>query len=431
VNNALTLVRNRVIAFYEIALGKGEYTVQERNIGLLYLDVLVVATLSAAASFNSAFALRLGASNTVIGLMTSIPALITVVSSVPVSVVLERRSHRWPVMLRSLAITRALFLLVPLIPWVVAKEYQAVVFLSVLSVRFITLQPFAAGFDAVLADIVPPRMRAQVFSWRNVLRTGAVVVLLLLIRPWLGLVSFPLNYQVVYLLGGIGGMVSIAILRRVHVPEFKRVVPSQKRQGFSLSLVRAIVAENPDYVRFLVNCLIGDSGAYLASPLYIIYYVRHLGASDGWIGSANLAASLSAMVGYIVWRRLLPRLGESRTLRVTWPVSGLFPLFIALSGSLNLVILVILWYGLMAPGLNLSHYNTLLEVCPQAHRPTYISVYRSLSNLLAFVLPMVGVTLAGWLGIRTVLAAGSALWILGGIMFSIMRVRVADSSRAG
>ncbi len=425
----LRLYLNRFLGLYEVARGRGQYDSQERNIALLYVEIAAASVMTAAANFNSAFALRLGASNALIGLMTSLPALITMLGMIPASAIVERQQKRWPMMLRSLEITRLLWFPLVLIPWVVPQPYQAPAFVALLTFRFLPILVFSAGFDSALADMVPPRLRAQVFSWRNIIATAAVIVSLALVRPWLELAVFPLNYQVVYLIGGIAGMVSQVFLRRIQVPDSLPRVPAERRRGMSLRAMRDAVAGNRQYVRFLTNSLVANSGAYLASPLYILYYVRTLNASDGWIASATLAANIAAMVGYVVWRRFLPRLGESKTLRGTFPLTGLYPLLIALSGSLNGVILVILWYGVISPGLNLSHYNTLLEVCPQARRPTYISVYSSVNNAFAFVLPLLAVALANRFGIVPVMAAASVLWVVGGLMFSLNRVQVDDPSR--
>jgi len=425
----LRLYLNRFLGLYEVARGRGQYDSQERNIALLYVEIAAASVMTAAANFNSAFALRLGASNALIALMTSLPALITMLGMIPASAIVERQQKRWPMMLRSLEITRLLWFPLVLIPWVVPQPYQAPAFVALLTFRFLPILVFSAGFDSALADMVPPRLRAQVFSWRNIIATAAVIVSLALVRPWLELAVFPLNYQVVYLIGGIAGMVSQVFLRRIQVPDSLPRVPAERRRGMSLRAMRDAVAGNRQYVRFLTNSLVANSGAYLASPLYILYYVRTLNASDGWIATATLAANIAAMVGYVVWRRFLPRLGESKTLRGTFPLTGLYPLLIALSGSLNGVILVILWYGVISPGLNLSHYNTLLEVCPQARRPTYISVYSSVNNAFAFVLPLLAVALANRFGIVPVMAAASVLWVVGGLMFSLNRVQVDDPSR--
>jgi hypothetical protein len=101
------------------------------------------------------------------------------------------------------------------------------------------------------------------------------------------------------------------------------------------------------------------------------------------------------------------------------------------SGSLNLVLLVVFWYSIVTPALSLSHYNTLLEVCPPARRPTYISVYSALNNVLAFVLPMVGVALVDVIGASWALILSGAMWVAGGMLFTLTPVRVADVSRAG
>jgi len=419
----------RVRGLYEVALGRGPYDAQERIIALLYLDIFAASILAAAVNFNGAFALRLGASNALIGLMSALPALITMLGMVPASAVIVRRGARWPVMLRSLFATRVLLFGVVLIPWLVPASHQAVVLVGLLTFRFLTVLLFSAGFDSVLADIVPPRLRAQVFSWRNILSTAAVIIALLLIRPWLQWAPFPLNYQVVYLVGGLGGLVSMWFLTRMKVPPTEQAASGQARR-FSLATIGEAVRERPQYVRFLINTMVGNLGAFLATPLYIIFYVRALHASDAWIASSTLVANIAAMLGFVIARRLLPRFGEGLLLRVTWPLTGLLPLLIGLSGSLHAVLAIIFWYQLVTPVLNLSHYNMLLDVCPQGQRPTYISVFSSLNNALAFVLPMVGVALADTIGPAAGLVISGAIWMVGGLLFSLWPVRVADTSRS-
>lgn len=427
----LRLARNRLLALYEISTGKGGYySEQERNIALLYLDIAAASVLSAAMSFNSAFALRLGASNTLIGLMTSLPALVTMLGMIPASAIVERQARRWPPMWQSINVTRLLFIPVAFIPWLVPAAYQAVALVTILTLRFLTILVFSAGWDAVLADIVPPGLRAQVFSWRNIISTAAVAGSLLLMQPWLQWAPFPLNYQVMFFVGGVAGMVSVWFLSRLKVPETTPVVPPQRRRGLPMADMRELLVGHPEYRRMVVNTLLANAGPYLASPVYIIYYVRTLSATDGWIATSTLVSNVATMLGYFAWRRILPRLGESRALRATWPICGLLPVALGLSGSLNLVLVVLFIYGLVQPGLNLSHYNTLLEVCPKERRPTYISVYSSVVNVLAFVLPMAGVALADLIGLAETLVLCGVLWIAGGLSFSIFRVRVADTSVA-
>jgi len=269
--SGLRLYANRIIGLYEIARGRGSYDVQERNVALLYVEIAAASVLSAAANFNSAFALRLGASNSLIGLMTSLPALITMLGMIPASAIVERQQQRWPMMLRSLGITRLLWFPIVLIPWLVPQPYQAPALVALLTFRFLPILLFSAGFDSALADMIPPRLRSQVFAWRNIMATAAVIASLTLIRPWLEIAVFPLNYQVVYLIGGLAGMVSQMYLRRIRVPDSVPRVPAPKRSALNPRDLWDTVSGNREYMRFLANTLVANSGAYLASPLYILY----------------------------------------------------------------------------------------------------------------------------------------------------------------
>ena len=60
-------------------------------------------------------------------------------------------------------------------------------------------------------------------------------------------------------------------------------------------------------------------------PLYIIYYVRQLGASDGWIGATSTLGNIGAIVGYWLGRKLVKKLGENKGLLVTLPTTLTWP----------------------------------------------------------------------------------------------------------
>ena len=55
----------------------------ERNIWYLYVEMFWAAIFMAAMAFNATYALRLGASNALIGWMSSFPALLAMITMVP------------------------------------------------------------------------------------------------------------------------------------------------------------------------------------------------------------------------------------------------------------------------------------------------------------------------------------------------------------
>jgi MFS family permease len=156
-----------------------------------------------------------------------------------------------------------------------------------------------------------------------------------------------------------------------------------------------------------------------------------LNASDGWVGTLTAVASLSAMVGYYAWQKGIARWGESRVLRSTIATGGIFPIAAALLPALTPILGAAAVDGLLMSGVNLSHFNILLKVCPRERRASYISLYTVIMNAGAFVAPLLGVALAGAIGLRNVLLIGGAIRTLGGLLFLVWPVRVPEPAPQG
>ena len=111
--------------------------------------------LSAAATFNAAYAIRLGATNTQISLLTSVPALIAVLVSIPAGRFFARRAKRKPWLMWALWLHRSGFLLVALVPWLpagwISHGMLLVVILVVISAP---AHFFNVGWIPLLSEVV-------------------------------------------------------------------------------------------------------------------------------------------------------------------------------------------------------------------------------------------------------------------------------------
>ena len=401
----------------------------ERNLWHLRTMLLWAGVLSAAASFNSNFAVRLGASNKLIGLMSSVPALIVVLVTLPAARFLESRPRRLPWVAASLFLHRLGYLFMALLPFFV-QRHQAEVFVGLIFFIQILLAPFHAGWDSVLADAIPERRRAAVMAQRNMILSGMVIVAVSVMGRVLDEVVFPYGYQIIYGLGFLVSCIGSWQVWQLKVPDSPVPQRLPQRQRLTPGLVRQMVADNDDYLRMVLNTLMLDLGAWLIAPLYIIYYLRHLGATDSWVGTLTAVANFSAIAGYHIWQKPIARWGENRILKLLAPACGFFPLWVAAWPSLPLILFAALINNLVMPGINLSHYNTLIKVCPAERRPTYISLYSVIMNAGAFVAPLVGVALADQIGIVPVLIIGGIMRFLGALLFTLRPVRVPDSTAA-
>ena len=403
------------------------HNTEDRNAWHLCLEIFWASILGSAASFNAAFALRLGGTNTEVGLLSSIPALMAVLVSIPAGRFLKARGQQKPWLLSALTVHRAGFLLAALIPWLpLAHISHGTLVVAVLVVMTVPAHFFNVGFIAMLGEIVPEHYRASVFAARNMIYHSTLSVFNFLFGLWLSRIAFPLNYQTMYMIGYATSMLSLYYLIKVQPAEAAppaTVKPAARAPGAPWGGLRQNLLTHRSFMHFIFNTLLHGLGMWMAAPLYILHYVRDLHASDAWIGLQGTVASLGTIAGFALWRRIMARWGEARTLRRMILTIGLFPIAVGLLPTLALVLLAIGLNGLIVPGVNLSHFNTLLKATPEKERTEYTALYMAIVNIGAFICPLIGVALADRFGLAPVLVGCGLFSIVGSMSFRLWPVQ--------
>jgi MFS family permease len=400
----------------------------EANALHLELEVFWAAFLSVVVAFNAPYALRLGATNAQIGLLSSVPALLAILITIPAGRYFSRRSKRMPLVIRSLFVYRLGFLLAALVP-LLPVEDKGTTLVWLLIAFSAPAHFFGVGWNSMMADVVPEENRARVFAVRNMLVAAVVTVGTLAAGMWLERVRFAANYQMLYLTGFAASMVSIYYITRVQAPDSQVAPVTADRSSLRerLGWARQAFADQPDFGRLVVDTLAHGLGVWMVGPLYVLYFVRELGATEGWIGVNAMVGNLTPIAGFYLWQRVVQRWGENRVLKSTIVLVGLYPILVGLSPTLSIVLVWTALNGLITPGVTLGHYPMLLKICPADQRPMYIGVYTTLMNVGAFLMPLLGVWLADRVGIGPVLIAGGLLCILGSSTFLWKPLRTPDS----
>jgi len=462
----------------------------ERNILYLYLEIFWAGVFMAALAFNATYALRLGASNTLMGWLSSIPALFAMIVLMPSARFLESRSDRGPWLRWSLAIGRGAFLGAALVPWIF-KQHAAEAVIAVLILRTIPMHFFSAGFSPMLADIIPIRDRAAVMANRSIIMSATIAICTFLFGRWMDAAAdipwaaFPTNYQIVYIAGTAAGLLSTFFISRVQLPKTAVIrrgrLPATPRKAehpvaaigdaadpapallkrrprvwqwartllarvalaaaaiwtallaklqSARSSVQTMAKENQGFVRIVVNSFVFNGGAWLVGPLYMILFVNQLGASDSWIGLNTTLAHIGVIGGNLIWRRLMDRWGADRALRSAVPLAASYAFLVALFPNLTWILLWGVLINLVNPGVNLSHTSTLYELCPPERRASYLAIYATVANVGAFLAPLAGVALSTVMDIRWVLLIGGVIRLAGAGLFQLYRVRPAEAPAA-
>ncbi len=391
--------------------------VQHRNAYLLVVELFWAAILGSAATFNAAFVLRLEATNTDVGYLSSIPALLAVLVSIPAGRFLQKRSRRTPWIFAALFVNRLSYLMVAVLPWLQVLHIPlGSLAVWVLVIMTIPAHFFNVGWIPLIAEAVDERSRAGLVTARMMISYAVTAVFSFAFGEMLSYLRFPYNYALMYAIGLAASMISSWCLLKLKIPAAVPVT-SQLGEKISLARLRQEAARHPGLARIITNTFMHGMGLWLAAPLYILRYVRDLNAQDAWIGLSGTIATLAAIIATPVWQRTMNRWGKSATLKRTIVLIGLYPIAVGLLPSLTLILVAVAFYNLIAPAVNLSHFTTLLEVTPEENRPGYTSWYISLVNTGAFVGPLLGVVIADRLGISPTLVICGVLSILGSTSF--------------
>ncbi len=398
-------------------------TLDAQNTWNLYGDIAWFGVLNGiVTSFLSVFTIRLGGTDTQVGLLTALPALITILVSIPGSRIVEREKRPLSVMLISGTLHRAGYLAIGLLPFfVVTHQAWGVVILAGL----LTVPQAIANvaFTTMFAQVVERAKRAHVVSVRNVLIGITSTTTALAAGKFLDWVDFPVNYQILFVIGFATSLLSILHLSRIRLPApFPKVAVAPQGEKLGLRGFFSMLDTSPGYTRFALVSFVFQWGLYFTSPLYSIYWVKTLHASDGWVGLINMIGSGTTILFYPLWGRLTARRGNRIAMIVTTAGLAGYPILTAIFPSLEWMLFVSFWGGVFSSGQALAFFNGLLEVCPQEYRATRIAAYNSLANVAAFASPLISTALIGVFGIGAMLILGGAIRLVGSLLIWQMGV---------
>jgi MFS family permease len=401
----------------------------ERNQRFLVLEVFWAALFAGSVAFVAAYIIRLGGSNLLVSLLTAGAALVNALAALPFAAFLEGRARRAPWIIGGLAVVRLGHLGLIFVPYLAGGWAPGAAVLLLVALN-VPVALFTAGFLPMLADVIPLERRARVFSARNITLGATAAITTFLMGLWLDRAPFPQNYQLLFAFGVVASCISTIYVARLTIPD-SPVVRSDGRPRLSVSAVREALRGQGPFKRLMLNTLIFNLALWMAVPLQPIYFVRELGASDAWLGLFTALVSGGTILGNIVWERQIRRLGFGRVLLRAAILSALYYLLIGLFPSLWLILLFGLFFGVVSPGIDLSHFNMLLEVCPPERRAFYIGLFVTVMNIGFFLAPLAVAPLADLFGARALVLALAGLRLGGALLFVANPIRASAPAAAG
>ena len=406
-----------------------EPSLEDRNIRYFTIDTALQGlVMGGIFGFISVFIVRLGASNLLVSLVTSLPAIVLALSSIPAGQIVQRQRDlvRYTNVVR--IFHRGSFLLIALLPWFVHK-HLAIIILLIWAAKSVAAALLESSWMVVVADLIPPARRSIVNATRWAILSVVTAISTAVFGLILDRVAFPLNYQIVFLASFAGGAAGMVFFGKIKLPQSAAapLVESQSPRGPLWQRARAYAAAMnvPSFVRYELAATVLRLGLNMPAALYSVFWIRELRASDLWIGWQATAGKLALIAGYVLWGRLISRKGYRAALLTCTTALGLYPILTGLVPSQLWLPLVAIVQGFFSTGIDISFFDTLLSVAPSDRRPPFIALNTFLASATVFVAPLIGSLLADHLSIRSVFFIAGGIHIVAALLF--WKLRIATS----
>jgi len=387
----------------------------EHNERIIYTEAIFQAIASAGAfSFMSVFLVRLGAPNWLVGLFSSLPALVTIAIVLPAASFVQRQ----PSLVRTINWTRFIFraatatlAFLPLLP----RHIAPFVMVGMWSLMAIPDSALNIATTTVWGLATPSERRPRMLSTRLAIHGLFVAGLSVLAGRWLDAISYPLNYQALFVSAFAAGLGSIYIMARLRLDEASRQQAAMRRR-LGLREMWILIQGAPAFRSFALASFVFRMALSMPSALYSIYRVRTLGASDAWIGVLVTIESLLSVVAYFILGRLSVKPWFRKWMWATCLGAVLYPLSMGLTHRAEMLFIPSTIAGLFGAGMNIYLTDRLLQVSPETERPTFVAANSLLANITAFAAPMLGTALADTIGINTTFFVIAGARIIGGLL---------------
>ncbi len=399
----------------------------------LYFDIAWYGLLAGSAvNFLTVYAARLGASGAQIGLLGALTAAVNLALAIPAGRWLEKRPVDKAVFWTAAAY-RVGYITWVFLPFIFGANSQAEIW-ALIFINFlmgIPLTVVGLGFNALFAAAVPAEWRAHVAGTRNVVLSITFILTSLASGYILDRVAFPAGYQIIFLIGIVGGAMSslhlwfVRPLPQAEQANHKPVSPSNKSASAPLALpasetppashaapvlkniqtsLRLDILSSP-FRAILLVMLAFHLAQFLAIPLFPIAFVRSLQLTDEHIGIGTAIFYLAVLAGSTQLNRLVGLAGHKNI--TGWGVIGMavYPILLALSST------VWHFYGLSALGgfawalVGGASANYLLENIPENDRPAHLAWYTIILNACTLLGSLAGPAIAEWVGLSASLIA--------------------------
>lgn len=353
-------------------------------------------------TFLVGFALSLGAEDSHIGVLASLPPLLNLVQ-IAGSYLVSRVGSAKTVCLAAALGFRAVWLLILLAPWLLLRtELGFPILLLLIGIGAASLFASLSGIAWMswITPLVPEDIRGKFFGHRSMVASAVGMVAALFagrfIDWWQQL--YPeaevTGFSWLFLVGTVFGVAGWVVLSRIsdYRPE-----NADTSSGYLLQLREPF--RHPGFRKWMGFSVLWSFAVGIGSPFFSVFMITNLGLPFSLIALLGLVSGVTNTLGMRLWGGLLDEIGSKPLLLLCSLGGGAIPILWLLASPENYWILwpIHVLTGIFWSGIGLASSHLLMGTAPRQNSGTYFAVFAGITGLAGAVAPIVGGMTAGLL----------------------------------
>ena len=386
-----------------------EPRVEQQNFTHLVADLAWFGFASAATMrFLPYFAIRLGATPLEVGLITSLPAVVLFLVNWLSGWWHRRYNNSLRAMIGPTVLNRLVFLLPAFAPFFPAKWRTFWIILAIM-IPAIGQGVSSTVFIVMMREAVKKEHLTRLMARRKLWMSVAIGLGTLLAGLVLEILPFPLNYQVVFLIGFGTSLISLWHLVRIKV-ESKEPPPS-------VPLVKLVVQQvsSPD-TRSVINVTLTAFVSFYFIVGVIPVHLKSLGASEGFIAIFGVVELLGAVLSTVMAIKLTKYFGNRALVAASVIVTAVAAVILGLAANMWVTLIAAAFTGAAWTLADIAMFGYFAERTNNGNMGATM-VYNEMMYVGIFIGPLLGNSLLE-LGMSTVsvLLIGAVLRLVGGMI---------------
>ncbi|WP_438432536.1 MFS transporter [Gorillibacterium sp. sgz500922] len=404
----------------------------------LRMGVASASCVNFTVPFFAVIAAKFGATNTDYALLNSVPALMTILATLPASALIGRFRSQKRIAAGIMIASRLSFVLMALLPYFHFQQVRTLIVLVGLYTAANTVS--AVSWQAILGELIPIQYRNKVVAQRNVYSNFIGMGVVLLAGWYIDHYSFPLGYQTAYVLGAVCGLVECYYFLRFRIPSEDAALAASSSAASAVSIgvegaepPRATARERlkaftntfrfqagRDFYLFCTAAMIFTFAWMMAWPVFSKVKVELLHATNMEISIDTVASAIGSLIGFRVWLRVADRKGNGLAIFLATMGVACNPIMWFWASSMQAVYVIDLMGAFVTAGYTQALFNRQLEILPAPSRQKAIAFYTTLSQLSAIFAPILGMRLYEWLEFRGIMYISIAGRVVGSLCFLLI-----------